>query len=334
MQPRGPTRTFHVIYYDRRVPQELLDLICPDGPLVWLIEWLRSPAAATLGARLDFRREDSDRKRGGLQLYLGRTSPLEVLGRARGRVKLRADAVYEAISPKLFGTFEATVLHEMEQDLRAHIEACASQMASTLTEGEAVTHAGLMRRYGLHHQPEDPIVAIDSEVRVGFRAAEGLSGSVWRSRHEDDLRAAIGLPKRDSVPRKLDTIGLLSGGEVALVEVKAEGGDIIRAVYQAAAHTLTFEKLVEQNPGLFAEVLDGMVEQKAQAELLPATGLLQVKEPIEFIPVVAAPDARPDWAQIWSRDSKAVRQLIGPLLDDLRFWRLSTDGLLLEEFSP
>ena len=31
------------MYYDRRVPPALLDLLLPEAPLGWVLPWLRSP---------------------------------------------------------------------------------------------------------------------------------------------------------------------------------------------------------------------------------------------------------------------------------------------------
>ena len=84
---------------------------------------------------------------------------------------------------------------------------------------------------------------VDSEVRVGFRGAGGRSGTALRTEHELSLRRAVALGS-GSVPRKLDAIGVLDTGEVALVEVKTRGGDIRRALQQAAAHVFTFRALV------------------------------------------------------------------------------------------
>lgn len=315
-----------MIYYDRRIAPELLSLIQPGGALAWLVEYVRKDASS----RLDFRRDEGNR-RGALQFYLGRTSPLEVQLGTRG-VRFSAHAEYVKVTPSLFAAVVPFAdLESQEPTLRAHLGACASSASCSFTDGEAAAHNGMMRRYALDHRAGDPFLAGDSEVRLGFRAsAEHATGTARRTAHEQQLREVLQLPTGADLPRKLDAIGVLPGGEIALVEVKDEHGDIGRAAWQAVAHVHTFTALMAQPDYDLLAVLNGMIDQKATCGLLPAGTTVRAMKR-DLVPVVAAPDSRPDWRTVWMDQA-------GPVLDrraglaGCRFWRLSPDGVIKDEF--
>ena len=324
------------MYYDRRLPAALLDLIKPRAPLAWLVAWVRFPAAAALHARIDWRRADGDRRHGGIQVYFGRTSPLEVVGRPRNHVEFQADKRYRGQSPHLFGRrWSAAGLTAIRADLEAHLARCGSIARSSFVQGEAISHAGMMRRYGLHHRQGDPLVAVDSEVRVGFRGIPGQpkkTGTEVREEHEARLLRALQVPLVGGTPRKLDTLGIHRSGDLALVEVKDEHGDLQRAVVQVAAHIFTFRALINQSTYNLPAVINKMVQQKVDAGLLPGT--VPSLECTHIVPVVAAPDQRRGWDDIWRRETARVRKTLGPLLGGLQFWKLSDVGEVLEEIQP
>lgn len=115
------------MYYDRRIPDDMVDLLLPDGALGWLFPWLRTDAARTAGAHVQTRRNRHGRKRGGIQLYVGRTSPLEVRGRPKGRVRLHADRLYTAMAPDLFDRdVDVGELGPLAGRLEAHAEHAAT----------------------------------------------------------------------------------------------------------------------------------------------------------------------------------------------------------------
>jgi len=273
--------TLAAMYYDRRVPQSLLDLL--TGPLAWMVDWLRSPEAEAAHARLDFRRARGTRKHGGLQVYLGRTSPLEVLGSARGTYKLTADSSYKALTPDLFATrMTAAALADSEPLLREHLATVAAAADPSFLTSEARPHGGLMRTYGLDHAEGAPLLAVDSEVRLGFDNRP--AANAFRAK----VRARLGAGQR--IPSKLDALGVLPDGRPALVEVKKLGGDIRSACYQLATYMMFFEALAATGHDLGA-VLAGTIGQKQSVGLIPATASPLV-EPSRPVPIIAAPDHR------------------------------------------
>lgn len=319
-----------MMYYDRRLSPELLALLDPDGPLGWLVEWVRSEPIA----RIDFRREDGERPLGGVQVYMGRTSPLEVLGRSRGRVKLTAHDEYKKMTPAIFGSRPVADLGDLEHALRDHLDACRTRASSSFTEGEAVAHNGMMRSYGLNATHDDPLLAVDSEIVIGFRADDNYNnGTAHKRACTARLRAEVGLPARAQLPRKLDTIGVLPDGNVALVEVKDENGDILRAVHQAAVHVHRFRALATQAGYDLAANINGMIEQKVSVGLLPAGLSHRVRDDLRLVPVVAAPDGDADWKDRWWGKTRTFVEA-SPLLRGLRFWRLTPTGEVVEEYIP
>ena len=314
--------TLAAVYYDRRIPLDLRELL--NGPLAWMVDWLRSREAEAAHARLDFRRARGTRRHGGLQVYLGRTSPLEVLGSARGAYKLTAHDRYKTLTPELFaGRMTAVDLADRESLLRRHLATVAATADPTFLTSEARPHGGLMRTYGLDHAEGAPLLAVDSEVRLGFddqSAADAFRHTV---------RARLGSGER--IPSKLDALGVLPDGRPALVEVKKPGGDIESACYQLATYMMFFEALAATGHDL-QSVLEGTIAQKQAVGLIPETAPRAITSS-RPVPVIAAPDHRPDWRERWVAQT-AAREGYGDLLDDLRFWRLSEDGVVLEEGAP
>ncbi len=84
-----------MMYYDRRIDASLLAQIAAGGPLHWLIDFVRDDEVA----RLDFRKALGARSHGSIQVYMGRTSPLEMQWRTGEQVKLVADAEYVGPPP-------------------------------------------------------------------------------------------------------------------------------------------------------------------------------------------------------------------------------------------
>lgn len=316
-----------MMYYDRRLPSETLALLEPSGPLAWLVDWVDSPDGRANLAHIQFRKASGKRVRGGIQLYLGRTSPLECIGKSDRRVELTADKSYRDVTPGIFGhAMPVADLHRIGSDLRTHVADCTRMANRSFLNGEAVAHAGLMRRYGMGHRTGDPLLAVDSEVQAGF------GSDLERRDFDNGLRAQLQLADNDTVHRKLDAIGILAEGDIGLVEVKAPGGDLVCAVVQAAVHVQRLQRLNSNQADGLPKILAGMAVQKVGVGLLPSVPHL-VSEP-KLVPIVAAPDEREDWFAIWKRETQLVRKTHKDLLVGLRFWRLDKYGELQEEQRP
>lgn len=333
-----------MMYYDRRLEDHVLDLLATGEPLHWLIDFVKSNE----NHRLDFRRADGGRRYGTLQLYVGRTSPLEVIGtRTPNRFKLTANAKYRKCSPRLFSAepkkrnvvVSRAQLGRLENDLRDHIQQVTNPKTSahkatlkSFTGGEAVSHMGMMRRYGLFHSVGDPLIAVDSEIEIGFRKDKNgtyKNGTEHKKQDKLDLKRAIPSLKRNH--RKLDTLAVLADGGVALVEVKAEGGDILCALQQAAVHMYRFQALMRTSGFSLHTIVEGLIDQKVRVGLLPPHAMGVLSETPALIPVVAAPDESDrGWVNEWLTPEAKLFIADTPLLKNLRFWRLSPKGDLLD----
>lgn len=318
-----------MLYYDRRLPAKLAALLQPDGPLRWLAEYARSDEQM----RIEFRRDQDNRSQGSIQVYYGRTSPFQVVGRARSPAVLEADETYRQLSSSLFAP--SVDLGAAEADLRRHLAACLAASPSALVGGEGKVHNALLRRYGVFFREGDPLLAVDSEIQIGFDKDEVYrTGSAHREEHGRALKAALSIGnKRDH--KKLDVLGILSGGELALIEVKDQRGNIREAACQLAMHLYTFETLRRQTGYDLASVIHGTVAQKIDCGLLPReAAALRLRRPehLEMVAVIAAPDNRADWIQKWEGQLGDVLKGLPTEKYSVRFWRLSPDdGSIADE---
>lgn len=314
------------MYYDRRIPDDLIDLLLPGGALGWLLPWLSTDVAQAAGAHVQTRRNRHDRKRGGIQLYVGRTSPLEVRGRPKDRVRLHADRFYTAMAPDLFDRdIDVGELGLLTARLEAHAEHAAKSTHSSFVDGEAVVHAGLMRAYGPLAASDAAFQALDSEARVGFDTRADQVA------FEASLPDRVGLPTSEDVPRKLDVVAVDRDARLLLVEVKADAKGMTRAAWQAAVHVARFRSLVAQHPQWFGEVLADVANQKKRVGLLAHDWAPSFGDAPQIAPVVAAPDPRDGWQAAWRAEIEPVVASCKGMLDGLRMWRLSEAGLVLKD---
>ena len=314
------------MYLDRRLPDDLLALLLPGRALAGLVPGLSSPVAASVRAHVQTRRDRGGRRRGSIQIYLGRTSPLDVRAGPRGRLRLHADVAYRKLS---YGIFDRDVtvkeLGDLRADLETHLEIAAAVARASFVEGEAVYHAGMMRRYGPLAAADAPWVALDSEVRVGFDA---MADQVA---FEAALPGAVGLPEGEDMPRKLDALGLDRRGRVLVIEVKADAGGLGRAAWQTAVHMARLGALIAVNPSWPEAVLADLARQRAAAGLLGAAAAPAVARPAVVVPVIAAPDERAEWAAAWRAEVAPVVAASRGLLDGLRLWRVDGEGAVVED---
>ena len=143
------------MYLDRRLPDDLLALLLPGGALAWLVPWLASPVAASALGHVQTRRDRGNRKRGSIQVYIGRTSPLDVRAGPRGRLRLHADVAYRKLT---YGVFDRDVTVKELGDLRADLETHL-EIAAALGTGEPRPAPAAPRR--------DPSPAPASRSRTG-----------------------------------------------------------------------------------------------------------------------------------------------------------------------
>ena len=321
----GKTR----VYYDRHVDDALISTIRHGGALSWLIGHVRSEQGRRRHAHLQFRRDPKDRPCGSIQLYWGRTSPFEFRLRRGGRVRLTADPAYRDASKALFShAIPLERLGALEGELRSHLDSVwellsndAARRRRAFVRNEAVCHAGMVRRYGHSWRAGDPMVAIDTEARIGSACHE--------RRKADDaaVRRRLNLPCSESIPRKLDALGVLPTGDLALLEIKGARGSIKRAVIQVAVHALRFSQLMLN--GSLRNVIQTMVEQKVAAGLVPSgcPGLGTVPR---IVPCIAAPHTSSNWSARWRASVAACNPETAGVLSELMLVRLHPDGRILE----
>lgn len=312
------------MYYDRSLPDEYVELLRNNSFFLRLIELVRSPWGSDSLAHIEFRRSNGIR-RGAVKVYLGRSSVLEIRAKADGTFGLQADARYEPVAANLFGrSFDSASLENLTTAVEEYLFKVRGHVGAQFTEGEGRVHAGFVRRYGLNHRADDPFVAVDKEIRVGFSAKTETAA------FESGIRHRFG-----EVHRELDSLGILARGDIALIELKKEKESIETGAMQAATHVLTFQTLLaaqQQTNAAFdlAATINVLLEQKVLVDLLPEHAC-RGRPHAQLVPVIAAPDRRTDWQTVWTAELQPVRVRHGDLLSDLRLWRLSDDGEVVEE---
>lgn len=324
-----PTRRLaYPMYYDRRIDEELAWTIQPGGALSWLMDHVRSGEGADRYAHVQFRRNRGDRRFGSIELYWGRTSPLEFKLRRGNQVRLNADSTYEAESADLFSrSFPIDRLEQLEHELRSHLERIgylldhSPKRRQSFLKREAVCHAGLMRRYGHGWRSGDPLVAIDSEAQIGYRDRPR------RNADDTEIREQLQLSRSETIPRKLDALGVLATGDLVLVEVKDAGGSIHRAIVQAAAHLVRYRRLLALSS--VRDTIQAMIDQKTAAGLIPC-GCPRLNYTPRVVPCIAAPVDLFGWPANWRQAIGNCSREIGALLRDALFIRLDDAGRILD----
>ena len=310
------------MYYDRRVNAELVKTLSPGKALSWLVDHVASAEGQSCHAHIQFRRDrNSARRLGSVQLYWGRTSPLEFQFQRGGRVRLHAAASYRNQSIALFScAVPLSQLAGLETELRDHLDRAAKLLRGNprrraLLSGEAVYHSGLMRRYSLEWRAGDPFLMADSEIRVGY------GSKLERDAAREKIRKALGLGKY--VPTKLDALGVLPTGDVVLVEVKGTKETIRKAAIQVAAHVTVMSRLRAE--GTLPDAVNALLIQKRDAGLIP-NGHPTVRTSPDIVPCIAAPDCRTDWEQRWRADLSSVDDRVSRHLHGLRLACLAQEG--------
>jgi hypothetical protein len=317
-------RTRCRLYYDRCVPDDLLATILPDGPLAWLVSWVRSPDGSSALADLQLRRS-----RGGtcLQLYLGGTSVLSI-HLTRRKVRFRVNEAYKGVAPSLFSTtHDQSALLAARPELFGYLERVRPRISDRYVTAESEVHGGFMRRYALDVEPTDPCLVLDREVKIGY------ANVAERSAVRLQLDAALPARLRGNYV-ELDAIAILSTAGIALVEIKDRGDDppaLAVAAEQAAAHVLRFSMLDERERR-WRENLGRLAGQKVAAGILPCAPQSPDQGPL--VPVIAASDERSDWALHWRSAIRSTLAAHGKALAGLQMWRLSRSGVIDEQATP
>lgn len=314
-----------MLYYDRRLPPDLLALVLPGGPLAWLVAYVRSHD----NSRIEFRANRNGPGESCLQLYSGRGSLAKICWRAGGKVAVLADDAYHRLTTGVFGS--AHDPSGLESMLRSYLAECADSMGSAFSAGEGAIQNALMRRYGLFYRMGDPFLAVDSEVRVGFDGdGTYAKGTEHRSAFTRELQEQLGDPSQRG-RNKLDTLGILPTGELAVIEIKDQKGDIRRAAQQLAANLYTLGTLRKQDPPAFTTAIHGLIDQKIACRLIPASLPIPRLTSPEMVAIIAAPDEDPHWKSTWQRQVGDVLKNVPGVKYRVRFWRLSPTGEVADE---
>ena len=292
------------------------------------MDHVRSGEGVARYAHVQFRRNRRDRHLGSIQLYWGRTSPLEFNLRRGSQIRLDADSTYKAQSTRLFSkTVPIDRLDQLEEEFRSHLVRIGQffdrspKRRQSFLKHEAVCHAGLMRRYGHGWSTGDPLVVIDSEAQIVYSSRDR------RDADDAEIREQLQLSLSETIPRKLDSLGVLPGGDLALVEVKNAGGSIDRAIIQAAGHLVRYSRLLAFSN--LRDTIQAMIDQKTAAGVIPR-GCPRLNDVPRIVPCFAAPVASSCWAANWRQAIDNCIREMRAILRDAMFIRLDDAGGILD----
>ena len=300
----------------------------PGEALSWLMDYVHSREGADRHAHIQFRRNCRDRRLGSIQLYWGRTSPLELRLRRGSRVRLSADSTYKAEGAHLFSeTVPIDRLDQLEDEFRSYLMRignlldCSPKRRQSFVKHEAVCHAGLMRRYGHGWSTGDPLVVIDSEAQIGY------SDGPRRDADDAKTREQLQLSRSETIPRKLDALCVFPAGELGLLEVKDARGSIDRALVQAAGHLVRYSHLLAL--GNVRDTIQAMIDQKNTAGLIPH-GCPRLDDSPRIVPCIAAPVDPSGWPANWRRAIDSCSRGMKALLSDVLLIRIDPAGSILD----
>ena len=312
-----------MMYYDRSLPKDsaLLEALVPGGALAPLVSWLDSPVGQRANARIELRTNRGNHKHGALQVYIGRNAVLTIVTDQKNYLSFGCHA---HLQTDPFRNLPETtpITNAPCADIIGHLEILAPQAKA---DDEGAVHAGFMRHYGDGYNAKKPIVAVDSEVQIGFESDGNRSGTEIRNTLEATLKQRYQI--KGSVPRKLDVLGLDAHGQIHVVELKGAGGDLGQAVVQAAVHVIRFEQLLSASP-INGSNISALIRQKQAMGVLPKDLPSITTQTVQ--PVVAMPDNPDGWRARWLRQSRAARGQLGHDAVGMQFWLLNPEGEIID----
>ncbi len=276
------------LHYDRRLDDEFLEHFKPGGIASSLAGYARS---APYPLDLQFRRDPKGGQQHGT-LYAGLTAVLNVVRVGEG-FRLSAHPTWAQAkyhwSPDWQETRDLTwwrVRWEQVEDYLEHVVPAATRTHAT-KEGMVQAAASVTADSGGR-------VMLDREVAVSFRDA-ATKASIMSAVTEPIVEAVSSVPGVPGKPPtsfggECDLLALDEQGRLLAIEVKPRGTSTIRwAPAQATVYAELLRRWLgaQALPARPAEVLSGMLAQRAAVGLAPQGSVHALADPPEVVPVVA-----------------------------------------------
>jgi hypothetical protein len=282
--------------YDRRAPDQMMDALLPGGFAHSLVEYGRAGRFA-----LDLQLRGYANKPGHwATLYVGLTKVLDLHFRPRAGFKLAAHPAYTGHpdygwNPGWNNSQSAANLAAEWPEVDEYIERAVTAVAKV-----ARFHVEGSVQSAISGFNSRDIVVIDREAVISFGGTPGRNNDAEKKRVTGALQRPLLEAVRESNGAKwwkpddhlgdeCDAVGLTTGGQLAVIEVKPskETGKIRWAPLQVRQYAKLFDQWASQDPNQAAEILLGMLEQRRRLGLAPANFAPEIKTPIEVVPIVA-----------------------------------------------
>ena len=283
-----PPRT---IWYDRRISNELKAELEPAGRLSRLVQFARGRHLADVQLR-----KSRDGSRSWVSVYAGLTKILDVENR-RKEFRLRADSSY--IDRNQTGAAGSTPLPWNEwrsaKALMTQWPAIQAYLAAQFKDvGNKFINEGAVQAMLCAHGG-DTFRVIDREAVLNF-ASTNVREDVYRELRDPLVQALADSGgnawwKPPSPGGEVDLLAVDSEGRVLVIEVKPANSltGITWAPLQVAFYARLFRRWAEEARHDAVDILEAMLQQRVSLGLEERGGI-PLKDPVEFVPVIAIED--------------------------------------------
>jgi hypothetical protein len=281
------------LLFDRRAGVQLVGALKPSGALHQFVDLVRDQDHS---AALDLQfRANPNTGESAATLYVGLTKAIDL------KVNGTGSMFCAALQPK-FGPASATdwrpPVWAQWTPIETMGEVADSLLAFTKATIEDAPKSHIASEGGmqaiLSNTASEDFVVIDRESQFHFPSTE-IKKAVLREEGAEIAQALAAIFNRGepwarekSFGGELDALAMDKDGRLLIIEVKPgwETGPLGRTPGQVGLYRRLFARWTAQDPALAREVLEGMLDQRAEAGLLSrsAWGLA---DPIDLSPVIA-----------------------------------------------
>ncbi len=322
--------------FDRRVPDELMRVLRPEGPFSWVTELARQPISAN-SAPLDLglRASPKTRDAGHATLYLGTT---QVLG-----VHVRGDGLFR-LSPHQRGRLFKDVTRPFDDGWRkwqsldpltAKMKAIREHVDSAIVVAPAGRQFEGRYQAALSKATDAGFTLVDREVVFAFASETDKLGRKQELRlplvqAQDALAALHRWAVRRFPPGdKVDALAVDGDGRLLAIEVKpgTKTRGLAVTPIQVAMYVRLVRAWIDADKVFGRAVLEGMAQQRA-ALGLGSTEAPRLRDPIEIVPVIAVgtPISNPRHARPRFGIVRKALCESGEPLTGLQLWAIDISG--------
>ena len=263
------------MYYKRVIAADFEQKIMVDGPLRWLVDYVKAHEDLDLLIGKNNVRE-------WISVYRGLTKIVTVLSTsAADKVRVDTADAYKSISPSLAGT--KTLSNITETEIEAIRKSLEDSRPSDKyyryydNQKEGFYQNSLSRMFGLHSRADSDFIILDKEVVIGYKDEEEkarlfgpLQGAYKELQRKisahDSAKYGQDLGKK-SIGNELDFLAVDKNGDILLIELKH--GTNTSGIYLSPLQIGLYLQIFNMLPwGVFQRAVTDMFDQKRKIGLI------------------------------------------------------------------